>query len=107
MLVCLFVSITGYSLLRAPPKEWIFACMAVCTPVSRAVVLRLRGDLTCMLRICLYRREAIEREKRGVGNVSFRWWRKPDCLERTGHPQVTDNFSLMDNHIGENLIELQ
>ena len=22
--VCLFVSITGYSLLRAPPREWIF-----------------------------------------------------------------------------------
>ena len=42
--VRLFVSITGYSLLRATPREWIFACTAVCTPASRAVVLRLRGD---------------------------------------------------------------
>ena len=42
-LLCLFVLITGYSLLQAPPREWIFACMAVCTPASRAVILRLRG----------------------------------------------------------------
>ena len=41
MYVCLFVLITGYPLLRAPPREWIFACTAVCTPASRAVVLRL------------------------------------------------------------------
>ena len=34
-------------------------------------MLRLQGDLTCMLKICLYRREAIERERKGVGNVSF------------------------------------
>ena len=49
--VCLFVSITGYSLLRAPPREWIFACTAVCTPASRAVVLRLRGG-ACGVCIC-------------------------------------------------------
>ena len=33
-------------------------------------MLRLLGDLTCMLRICLYRRESIEGERKGVGNVS-------------------------------------
>ena len=71
-IVCLFVLITGYSLLRAPTREWIFACTAVCTPASRAVVLRLQGDLTCMLRICLYKTESIKGERRGVGNVSFR-----------------------------------
>ena len=43
-MICLFVSITGYSLLQAPTREWIFACTAVCTPASRAVMLRLRGD---------------------------------------------------------------
>ena len=91
--VCLFSSITGYSLLRAPPREWIFACTAVCTPVARAVVLRLRGDLTCMLIICLYRRESIEKERKGVGNVSFRWWRKLECPERTtSQLQVTDSL---------------
>ena len=75
------------------PKEWIFACTAIFTPASRAVVLCLRGDLTCMLRICLYRRESMEGERRRVGNVSFRWWRKPECPERTtSQPQVTDNL---------------
>ena len=35
----------------------------------------------------------MEWEKRGVGNISFRWWRKPECRERTtGQPQVTDNL---------------
>ena len=29
------------------------------------------------------RRESMEGEKKGVGNVSFRWWRKPKCPERT------------------------
>ena len=49
--------------------------------------------LTCMLRVCLYRKGAMEWEKRGVGNISFRWWRKPECPERTtGQPQVTDNL---------------
>ena len=39
----------------------------------------------------LFRKEAMEYEKRGVGNISFRWWRKPECPERTtGQPQVTD-----------------
>ena len=47
------------------PKEVDFACTAVFTPASRAVVLRLQGDLICVLRICLYRREAIEGEKGG------------------------------------------
>ena len=63
--VCLFVSFTGYSLLRAPRREWIFACTTIFTPASRAAVLRLRGGLTCVLRICLYRREAMEGEERG------------------------------------------
>ena len=46
--------------------------------------------LTCMLRVCLYRKGAMEGEKRGVGNVSFRCWKK---LERTiGQLQVTDNL---------------
>ena len=49
--------------------------------------------LTCMLRVCLYRKGAMEWEKRGVGNISFRWWRKPESPERaTGQPQVTDNL---------------
>ena len=53
--------------------------------------------LTCMLRVCLYRKAkgAMEGEKRGVRNISFRWWRKPEykCPERTtGQPQVTDNL---------------
>ena len=42
--ICLFVLNTGYSLLRALPRGWIFACTAVFTPASRAVVLRLRGE---------------------------------------------------------------
>ena len=87
----LFVSFTGYSLLRALPREWIFACTTVFTPASRAAVLRLRGGFTCMLIICLYRREAMEGDERGVGNVSFRWWRKPEYSERiTSQQQVTD-----------------
>ena len=91
--VCLFLSITGYSLLQAPSREWIFVCTAVCTHSSRAVVRRLRGDLTCVLRICLYRRESIEEKRRAVENVSFSWWRKPECPERTAsQPQVTDNL---------------
>ena len=47
--------------------------------------------LTCMLRVCLFRRVGMEWEKRGVGNISFRWCRKLECQERTtGQPQVTD-----------------
>ena len=35
----------------------------------------------------------MEGERRGIGNVSFRWWRKLECPERTtGQPQVTDNL---------------
>ena len=64
--------------------------------------------LSCMLRVCLYRKRAMEWEKRGVGNISFRWWRKLECPERTtGQLQLLTTFSLMDNHIGENLIELR
>ena len=59
----------------------------------------------------MYREGAMEWEKRGVGNISFRWWRKPECLERTtGHPQVTDNlltYGYRPIHIGEKLIELR
>ena len=44
-----------------------------------------------MLRVGLYRRGAMEWEKRGVRNISFRCWRKLECPERTtGQPQVTD-----------------
>ena len=58
-----------------------------------------------MLKICLYRREAMEEEKRGVGNVRFRSWKKPECPERTTASQrLLTTFSRMDNHIGENLI---
>ena len=39
----------------------------------------------------------MEGEKRGIGIVSFRWWRKPECPERmTVHLQGTDNFSPVD-----------
>ena len=49
--------------------------------------------LTYMLRVCLYGKGAMEREKKGVGNVIFRWWRKPECPDRTtGQLQVTDNL---------------
>ena len=49
--------------------------------------------LTCMLRVCVYREGAMEWEKRGVENIRFRWWRKPECPERTtSQPQVTDNL---------------
>ena len=48
---CLFVSFTGYSLLRAPPREWIFADTTVFTPAARAAVLRLWGDLTVEKRL--------------------------------------------------------
>ena len=35
----------------------------------------------------------MEGKERGVENVSFRWWRKPECLERTtSQLQVTDNL---------------
>ena len=75
--VCLFQSQAIHSS-KHPQREWVFACTAICTPASRAVVLELRlwGELTSMLRICLYRRESIEGERRGVGNVSFRWQKK-------------------------------
>ena len=53
----------------------------------------------------------MEWEKRGVGNISFRWWWKPECPERTvGQPQVTDNlltYGSLDDYIGENFIELR
>ena len=49
--------------------------------------------LTCMLIVYLYRKGAMEWEKREVGNVSFRWWKKLECLERTtSQLQVTDNL---------------
>ena len=102
LLLFLFL-ITGYSLLRAPPRERIFACTAVCTPASRAVVVRLRGDLKCMLRICLYWREAIERERGGgmsvLGGGGSQREPQASC-------SLLTTFSLMDNHIGENLIVL-
>ena len=42
----------------------------------------------------------MEGKKRGVGNVSFRWWRKPE--RTTGQPQgLLTTFSQMDNHIGD------
>ena len=35
----------------------------------------------------------MEGEKTGVGDVSFRWWKKPECPERTtGQPQEPDNL---------------
>ena len=35
----------------------------------------------------------MEEEKRGVGSINFRWWRKPECSERTtGQLQVIDNL---------------
>ena len=43
-----FVHFTGYSLLQAPLREWIFACTTVFTHASRAALLHLRGALTCM-----------------------------------------------------------
>ena len=51
----------------------------------------------------------MEGEKRRVGNISFRGWRMPECPERTsGQPHgLLTTFSLMDNHFGENLIELR
>ena len=49
--------------------------------------------LTFTLRVCVHREGAMEGEKRGVGNISFRWWRKLECPERTtGQPQITDNL---------------
>ena len=71
-----------------------------CTPI-------LLG-LTCMLRVCLYRKEAMEWENRGVGNVSFRCGgsrsarREPPASRR-----LLTTFSLVDKHIGENLIQLR
>ena len=58
-----------------------------------AGVTPLSLGLKCMLRVCLYRKGAMEEEKPGLGSISFRWWRKPECPERTtGQPQVTDNL---------------
>ena len=49
--------------------------------------------LACMLRVCLHGKGAMKWEKRGVGNISFRRWRKPEYPERTtGQPQVTDKL---------------
>ena len=64
LFVCLFRTKAIHSC-KHPQGGWIFACTAVFTPATRAVVLRLRKDLTCLLRICLYRREAIEGDKEG------------------------------------------
>ena len=65
------MSFTGYFTPASTTRGWIFVCMAIFASASRAVVFRLRVDLTYMLRMCLYRRETIEWEKRGegVGNV--------------------------------------
>ena len=106
-MVCLCLS-QAILLLRAPPRGWIFACTAGFAPASRAVVLRLCGDLTCLLRICLYRRKGIEGEKRGGRKCQFK------VVEEAGVPgrelpasrRLLTTFLLMDNHIGENLIEL-
>ena len=39
-----------------------------------------------LLRVCLYRKGAMEGEKRGFGNVRFRWWRKPEYPEKNYRP---------------------
>ena len=104
--VCLFRSQAIHSCEHPQRSGFLRARPFVLPPQGQSC--SFRGDLTCMLRIFLYRRESIEGERRAVGNVSFRWWRKPECLERTtSQPQVTNTFSLMDDHIGENLIELR
>ena len=61
--------------------------------VSVVGFTRISLGLTCMLRVYLYRKRAMEGQKRVVRNISFRWWRKLECPERTtGQPQVTDNL---------------
>ena len=91
LLLLAFQIISGY----------VWVCFTSCPgiPTPRCKCGWLHSDfiefLTCMLKICLYRKGVMEGEKRGVGNVSFRWWRKPECPERTtGQPQVTDNLTL-------------
>ena len=87
------VSIPDYYILvtceSAFPVILEFQHRAVIVVSSTPILL----GLTCMLRVCPYRKGAREWEKRGVGNISFSWWRKPKCPERTtSQPQVTDNL---------------
>ena len=66
--------------------------------------------LTCMQRVCLYLKGAREGEQSGSGisvlgdggSASWSAQREPSASRR-----LLTTFSLMDNHIGENLIELQ
>ena len=41
-----------------------------------------------MLRVCVYRNGAMKGEKRGLGNVSFKWWRKLDALIENHQPST-------------------
>ena len=79
----LFVCSVNRLFTLAPSRARGFASMTIFTLASRTAVLRLWGGLTCMLRIWLYRREAMEGEKRGIENISFRWMGKLECQERT------------------------
>ena len=69
---CLFVCVVQRLFYSCKHSQGgIFACTAVFTPASRAVMLCLWGDLTCILRICLYRRKAIEKKEGGVRECQF------------------------------------
>ena len=73
--VVVAVSVPDYFWSREPvlPDNLVFPHRTVSTVSFTPVLL----GLTCMLRVCLYRKGAMNGKKSGVGNVSFMWWRKP------------------------------
>ena len=80
---CVFVCLLAFQIISGYVRARFSSYPGIPTPRFLSVVsvtLILLG-LTCMLRVCLYRKGAMEWEKRGVENISFRWLRKPECPE--------------------------
>ena len=81
-------------LLRAHPRGWIFLCAQPFSLPPQGQSYSVFEEIwhVCWESVCKGGK-LLRGRRGGVGNVSFRWWRKLECPERTtGQPQVTDNF---------------